>query len=308
MDSIKSILCEEITLACHKAGPAFGVADLDGLADSILACMGLKSISASAALTTPPRPTKPVEPVAPKREAKKKDETKKEEAKEETKKEEAKEEEAKEEEEETASTGSKKPRARTVSKKMKEQFAAMGGTEEQLAELIKKYKQATDAEIGGSFDKFARAFLGLAAPAAAPAAEKKKKAAKSERINWTPTPKKLFKEIVEGSGSAYTDDLKTEFTAYIEAKSEEDFKAISIEGHMRAFAVSKFAPAEVPKLERHAADHVEDDEDLEEFKYEEETLLIGTKSGKIYRSTEEAGDVLIGVAGQGRFADVSIPV
>ncbi|NDG32243.1 hypothetical protein EB118_19470 [bacterium] len=180
----------------------------------------------------------------------------------------------------------------------------MGGTEEQLAELIKKYKQATDAEIGGSFEGFARAFLGLAAPAA----EKKKKTAKSERINWTPTPKKLFKEIVEGSGGAYTDDLKTEFTAYIEAKSEEDFKAVSVEGHMRAFAVSKFAPAEPPKLERHNAEQEDEDEDLQEFEHEEETLMIGTKTGKIFRSTEEAGDVLIGVAGQGRFVDVSIPV
>jgi hypothetical protein len=29
-------------------------------------------------------------------------------------------------------------------------------------------------------------------------------------------------------------------------------------------------------------------------------------SGKIYRSTEEAGDVQVGVAGQGQFKDVKV--
>ena len=40
---------------------------------------------------------------------------------------------------------------------------------------------------------------------------------------------------------------------------------------------------------------------------EGETLTIGVKSGKIYRATEDSGDVQIGVAGQGKFAAVKIP-
>ena len=49
-----------------------------------------------------------------------------------------------------------------------------------------------------------------------------------------------------------------------------------------------------------------EDEDLVEFTHNEETLLKGEKSGKIFRSTAEAGDVQIGVAGQGQFKDVKV--
>jgi hypothetical protein len=41
-----------------------------------------------------------------------------------------------------------------------------------------------------------------------------------------------------------------------------------------------------------------------EFDFNGETLSMGEKSGKIYRSTAEAGDVQVGVAGEGQFKDV----
>jgi hypothetical protein len=51
-----------------------------------------------------------------------------------------------------------------------------------------------------------------------------------------------------------------------------------------------------------------DDEDLEPLEFDGEKLLfIGLTSGKVFRQTEDAGDVLIGVAGRGRFKDVKIP-
>ena len=51
-----------------------------------------------------------------------------------------------------------------------------------------------------------------------------------------------------------------------------------------------------------------DDEDLEPLEFDGEKLLfIGLTSGKVFRQTEDAGDVLIGIAGQGRFKDVKIP-
>jgi hypothetical protein len=67
---------------------------------------------------------------------------------------------------------------------------------------------------------------------------------------------------------------------------------------MRAFVASK-SPSAAPAAE--------DDEDLEDLEVEGETLTIGVKSGKIYRATEDSGDVQIGVAGQGKFKDVKIP-
>lgn len=208
----------------------------------------------------------------------------------------------------------KKSRARTVSKKMKESFAQMGGSEEQLKEVTKKYKDASDEEIalvGGTFDGFARSFLGTAAPPAASEKAPVKKAHVKKaraRITWTPTPKKIFKEVIEGSGGTYSDEMQIEFSAVLDAMSESDYKALSVEGHMRAFAVSKYAPPS-PVLARSFATMGEPDEeeDLEEFNFEDETLMIGIKSGKIYRTTEDAGDVLIGVAGRGRFADVKLP-
>ena len=201
-------------------------------------------------------------------------------------------------------------RKRTVSKKMKDSFLAMeGGTEDSLKAAMKVYKNADQAQIdawGGKWDSFARAFLaGECTPAkktkTAPGAPKKEKAPKEARnFTWTPTAKKLFTETVEGGGGKVTDALKDEFAAHVNAKTADDFKVLAPVGHMRAFVASK-SPSAAPAAEDN------DDEDLEDIEVEGESLTIGVKSGKIYRATEDSGDVQIGVAGQGKFKDVKIP-
>ena len=209
-------------------------------------------------------------------------------------------------------------RKRTVSKKMKDTFLGMeGGSEDSLKAAMKVYKNADQAQIdawGGKWDSFARAFLaGECTPVkktktapAAPGAPKKEKAAaaptEARNFTWTPTAKKLFTETVEGGGGKVTDALKDEFAAHVNAKTADDFKVLAPVGHMRAFVASKSPSAVAPPA---AEDN--DDEDLEDIEVEGETLTIGVKSGKIYRATEDSGDVQIGVAGQGKFKDVKIP-
>jgi hypothetical protein len=160
--------------------------------------------------------------------------------------------------------------------------------------------------------------------------EKKTKAkAKKEvgRVKFNATELKIFKKIVESAGSTVTDVLKQEFVDYVAAKSEEEFAVVALEGHMRAFVESKkqgaepkagngeMTPSEYdasrkgkgkgPEYDTSDAEAGEDeDEDLVEFTHNEETLLKGVVSGKIFRSTAEAGDVQIGVCGQGQFKDV----
>lgn len=188
---------------------------------------------------------------------------------------------------------------RVVSKKMKEAYLKMeGATEENLKETMKAYKEATDVE---SFDAFARERLGVKEEVKE---EKKKKATKAKKEKsgrfdkWTPTSKKLFKTIVEDNKGTNTEELQKEFVEYVEGLTDEEFAASSIQGHMRAFVTSKIVKKD---------EEEEDDEDLEEFEFEDETLSIGVKTGKIYQRTEEAGDVLIGQAGQGRFKNVKKP-
>lgn len=218
-----------------------------------------------------------------------------------------------------ATGGDKDNRKRTVSKKMKETFLAMeGGTEDSLKAAMRVYKAADQAQIdtwGGKWDSFARAFLAgectpvkkvraKAAPAA-PGAPKKEKVKVERNFTWTPSAKKLFAEVVEGGGGAVTDALKEEFAAQVNAKTADDYKVLAPVGHMRAFVASK-AP-DAPAAPTPAPPAEDDEEDLEEIEVEGETLTIGVKSGKIYRATEDSGDVQIGVAGQGKFKDVKIP-
>ena len=204
-------------------------------------------------------------------------------------------------------------RKRTVSKKMKDTFLAMeGGSEDSLKAAMKVYKNADQAQIdawGGKWDSFARAFLaGECTPVkkskTAPAKAPKEKAAaapkEAKNFTWTPTAKKLFTETVEGGGGKVTDALKDEFAAHVNAKTADDFKVLAPVGHMRAFVASKSPSAVAPPEDN-------DDEDLEDIEVEGESLTIGVKSGKIYRATEDSGDVQIGVAGQGKFKDVKIP-
>ena len=229
-----------------------------------------------------------------------------------------------------------KARTRTVSKKMKDAFlASPGKTEDDLKRVSKAYKDATDADIaaaGGDFVSFGNHVLNLAAAAPPPVASKKaekaetktktKKAEKPKpRLAWSAAEKKVFKDVV----TDVTDDLKAEFASYIDAKSDDDFKAFAMAGHMRAWFDARatvtstpkagngeFTPAEYDATRgvQHNNTDAEDadaDEDLEEIEVNGEQLLIGTKSGDIFQSTEEAGDVKIGRAGEGKFKDVRKP-
>ena len=248
---------------------------------------------------------------------------------------------------ETGSDGESagKERKRTVSKKMKDTFLAMeGGTEDSLKAAMKVYKAVDQAQLdawGGKWDAFARAFLAgectpvkkaraapkaKAAPKAAdpdaPAKAPKEKAPKeAKNFTWTPTAKKLFAEVVEGNGGTVTDALKSEFVAHVNAMDVEKFKMVAPVGHIRAFIASKAPGAARPVHDTEgkvlgftttpppesAAAEDDDDEDLEVIEVEGEELTIGVKSGKIYRATEDSGDVQIGVAGVGKFAAVKIP-
>ena len=204
----------------------------------------------------------------------------------------------------------KSDRKRTVSKKMKDEFAAAGGDDKQLKAAMKAYKAASDDQVAVGWAAFAAAFRGAAPPAtpakpkkaqpAKPDAPKKEPRAKAERnFTWTPAAKKLFAETVEASGGTVSDLLKDRFAAHANAMTPEQFKVLAAVGHMRAFLTKPAEPAAAP-----AAD---DDEDMESFEFEGEELFIGLSSGKVYRQSEGAGDVLIGVAGQGRFKDVKVP-
>jgi len=235
----------------------------------------------------------------------------------------------------------KKERSRMVSAKQKkpvlEQFPDTA-EKKVMDVLLKGYKAATQAEIDSLMTPNSKenAFLLYvqkvrAVPAPAPAAaaavpevkEKKVKAKKEVgRVKFNATELKIFKKIVESAGSTVTDGLKQEFVDYVAAKSEEEFAVVALEGHMRAFVEAKKQVAVEPKAgngeltpsEYDAArkgkgpeyDTEDEDEDLVEFTHNEETLLKGVVSGKIFRSTAEAGDVQVGVAGQGQFKDVKV--
>jgi hypothetical protein len=227
-----------------------------------------------------------------------------------------------------------KARTRTVSKKMKDAFlASPGKTEDDLKRVSKAYKAATDADIaaaGGDFVSFGNRIL--AAPATPPAPKeaktntktdkakptpKEKKEKPKPRLAWSAAEKKVFKDIV----TDVTDDLKAEFAAYIDAKTDDDFKAFAMAGHMRAWFDARVTPkagnGEFTPAEYDLARGVQnsgvqddedaDDEDLVDIDVDGEQLLIGTKTGTIYQPTEEAGDVKIGRAGEGKFKHVKIP-
>lgn len=234
----------------------------------------------------------------------------------------------------------KKERSRMVSAKQKkpvlEQFPDTAD-KKVMDVLLKGYKAATQAEIDSLMtpDSKENAFLlyvqkvravPVAAPAAAaavPEVKEKKAKAKKEvgRVKFNATELKIFKKIVESAGSTVTDGLKQEFVDYVAAKSEEEFAVVALEGHMRAFVEGKKQVAAEPEAKAGNGDmtpseydaarkgpeyDTDEDEDLVEFTHNEETLLKGVVSGKIFRSTKEAGDVQVGVAGQGQFKDVKV--
>lgn len=229
----------------------------------------------------------------------------------------------------------KKERSRMVSAKQKkpvlEQFPDTA-EKKVMDVLLKGYKAATQAEIDSLLtpDSKENAFLLYVQkvratpppPAAVPEVKEKKVKAKKEvgRVKFNATELKIFKKIVESAGSTVTDGLKQEFVDYVAAKSEEEFAVVALEGHMRAFVEGKkqvaaepkagngdMTPSEYDAARKGKGPEYDADEDLVEFTHDEETLLMGEKSGKIFRSTAEAGDVQVGVAGQGQFKGVKKP-
>lgn len=233
------------------------------------------------------------------------------------------------------STGEKKERKRVVSAKQKKDYLLIAGaTEANLEATIKGYKEASQETIDGlmttdskenAFILYAKSVLtggsaGAGAGGGAPAPEPVKKQKKgpsqkvATRVKFNATEMKIFKKVV---GVEVTDELKKEFTEYVNGKTDEEFAVLALEGHMRAFVdgkdkdkdkSSKVETTEVkgPEYDTDEGEGEGEDEDLVEFTHNEETLLKGEKSGKIFRSTAEAGDVQIGVAGQGQFKDVKV--
>jgi murein DD-endopeptidase MepM/ murein hydrolase activator NlpD len=245
-----------------------------------------------------------------------------------------------------------KARTRTVSKKMKDAFlASPGKTEDDLKRVSKAYKAATDADIaaaGGDFVSFGNRVLASAAsatpstpppakakadkPPAAPKEKKEKKEKTKPRLAWSAAEKKVFKDVV----TDVTEDIKAEFAAYIDAKSDEDFKAFAMAGHMRAWFDARITPCagaghhtpaqhdlirsmenlnvskedaddnEEADEDADEADEDADEEDLLDILINEEQLLIGSKTGDIFQPCE-AGDIKLGTAGVGKYKDVKIP-
>jgi hypothetical protein len=223
--------------------------------------------------------------------------------------------------------GDKKERKRTVSAKQKKDFMAIeGATEENLKAVIKGYKAASQETIDGlmTADSKENAFILFAKSVLSPAPvaevqpqpqpqvevkEKKKKVAKKEasRVKFNATELKIFKKIVESAGSVVSDELKQEFVDYVTPMTAEEFGVVALEGHMRAFVDNKKQQV-VAEAEAEAAvpDDEDEEEDVVEFDFNGETLSKGVSSGKIFRSTAEAGDVQVGVCGQGQFKDVKV--
>ena len=287
IDTIKATISLDITKAVRAAAELHNITDPDLLAQELLVRLGVTERTSA-----PPKAAAKA-PVPPPADA--------------------------EGDEGSVGSKDKKERKRTVSAKQKKDFMAIeGATEENLKSIIKGYKDASQETIDGlmttdskenAFILFARSVLSApAAPAPEPEvkAKKPKTSSKKEasRVKFNATELKIFKKIVESAGSVVTDELKQEFVDYVTPMTAEQFAVVALEGHMRAFVDSKkqqvvTATAEVPAVV------VEDDEeDLVEFDFNGETLSMGEKSGKIYRTTTEAGDVQVGVAGEGQFKDV----
>lgn len=220
-------------------------------------------------------------------------------------------------------------RARVVSKKMQESFLALatsnGKSAEEATALFeqakKQYKEMSQAELdtlGGSFDSFSKSVLGIQEQKKEKKEKPKKEKAPSRIDRWTPTLTRTLTKIVEESGGQMTDDRKKEFHAWVDQLSAEEFASCAMEGQMRKWILtlrpvedkaSDPAPSEARGGSGGAASGPPEDdeeEDLEELTFEGETLMIGTKTGKIFRPSG-SGDIWVGNAGVGRFTDIQKP-
>ena len=321
--NIKQAISLDLTTALRRVADAHNITDVDLLAQELLVHLGVVDrVSAPAQpKVTKPKAVKAAPAAAPEAEAEAEPEA----------------------DGESEGTKEKKARTRTVSAKQKKDFMALeGATEENLKTIIKGYKDATQAQIDAlmttdskenAFILYARVILkpgGCTGPPDAVVVSEKKVKAPSKtkkekgRVSWNATETKIFKKIVESAGSVISDELKQEFADYVTGKTEEEFAVVALEGHMRAFVDSKkqvattvepragaghMTPSEhdaARKAEAEAEAEDDEDEDLVEFEFNEETLLKGVVSGKIFRTTTEAGDVQVGVCGQGMFKDIKV--
>ena len=298
IETIKATISLDITKAVREAAELHNITDPDLLAQELLVRLGVTERTSAPPKVPAKAPKAPKAPVPPPADAEG-------------------------DEGSVVSGKDKKDRKRTVSAKQKKDFMTIeGATEENLKSIIKGYKDASQETIDGlmtadskenAFILFARSVLSApVAPEPAPEVKvKEKKAPKAKtapkkeasRVKFNATELKIFKKIVESAGSTVTDELKQEFVDYVTPMTAEQFAVVALEGHMRAFVDTKkqgaTATAEVP-----AVKDEDEEEDVVEFDFNGETLSMGEKSGKIYRTTTEAGDVQVGVAGEGQFKDV----
>ena len=216
-------------------------------------------------------------------------------------------------------------RARVVSKKMQEAFVALatanGKSAEEAAGLFeqakKQYKDMAQPELdalGGSFDSFARSFLGIEVEKKEKKVKAKKEKAPTRIERWTPTLTRTLTKIVEETGGAMSDEAKKEFHAWVDALSAEEFASCAMEGQMRKWVLTKRPVVEEAKPAESSPgaaggagqSEEEDEEELEEVEFEGETLMIGVKTGKLFRPSS-SGDIWVGNAGIGRFASIKKP-
>lgn len=214
-------------------------------------------------------------------------------------------------------------RARVVSKKMQEAFVALaiasGKSAEEGSELFeqakKQYKDMAQPELdalGGSFDSFSRSFLGIEVEKKEKKVKAKKEKAPSRIERWTPTLTRTLTKIVEETGGAMSDGLKKEFHAWVDALSAEEFASCAMEGQMRKWVLTKrpvveeVKPVEGSKGAAGGVSEEDDEEELEDVEFEGETLMVGVKTGKVFRPSS-SGDIWVGNAGIGRFASIAKP-
>ena len=115
-----------------------------------------------------------------------------------------------------------------------------------------------------------------------------------------PAPKPKPKRVVSGAmkakylalPGATEDGLLKTIKAYKEATEVTDWIT---------FATSYLKPEAAP------AAAAEEEDELQTFLHEDETLLLNQTTGMIYVDTLEAGRVPIGRAGKGRFAHIKLP-
>lgn len=112
------------------------------------------------------------------------------------------------------------------------------------------------------------------------------KAAKKNMEKWTPTWTRHYKN------AGGRDDEKTAFQEYVNSLSETEFKTgWDVIAKQFVDRNVKPAPAPEPEPEPEAEETQEDeDEEVIEVEYDNEDFIVGEKTHKVYRVTEE-GDI-----------------